>query len=164
MLTFGFFVAVVLGLLLLECAESRLGDWLDRRRDRQQLEREEGSRCCSAAGHLDGRREKKMPEGRKGKDIVAAIGMPAEHSEASLTLPAEPYRLEEVNLSPTLAASLAGQTVTVRILPEEEVFTRRVNPNAESSAWLDPEGNYWNDYQPLRILFTDPNLVGSSRR
>lgn len=76
-------------------------------------------------------------------------------SEASLTLPVERYRLEEVNLPTALAASLAGQKVTVRVLPEEAACTRRVDP-AESQAWIDPKtGEYWNDYQPLRILFTD---------
>ena len=96
-----------------------------------------------------------MSEGPRAKGIVATTGTLAEPSEASLTLPAEPYRLEEANLPPALAASLAGQTVAVRVLPEEQPFTRRANPSSDTSAWLDRKGNYWNDYQPLRILFAD---------
>jgi hypothetical protein len=74
-----------------------------------------------------------------------------------LLLPAARFRLEEANLPPKLAASLAGQTVSVLILPEEEAGKRRVDPRAECSVLRDPEGNYWNDYQPLRILFTGPD-------
>jgi hypothetical protein len=76
-------------------------------------------------------------------------------TEVSLALPSEPWRLEEINLPPAMAASFAGRAVTVRVLPEEEAFTRRIDPPIESSGWIDPEGSYWNDYQPLRVLFND---------
>lgn len=71
----------------------------------------------------------------------------------TLVLPGERLRLEEANLPPKLAASLAGQTVSVQILPEEEARTRRVDPQVETSMWRDPKGNYWNDFQPVRVLF-----------
>lgn len=86
---------------------------------------------------------------------MTQITFAASQPEAVLTLPAEHYRLEEINLPAPLVASLTGQTVAVQILPEEQAGTRRVDPS-ESAAWINPEtGEYWNDYQPLRILFTD---------
>jgi hypothetical protein len=48
--------------------------------------------------------------------------------------------------------------VTVQVLPEEKPFTRRIQPGgSEIRGWIDPEGNHWNDYQPMRVLFTDPD-------
>jgi hypothetical protein len=75
----------------------------------------------------------------------------------ALKLPSDPTLLEEVNLPSTLATSLAGQTVAVRVLPEEEPGTRRVDPSVESSAMIDPPGAYGNAFQPVRVLFTDPS-------
>lgn len=86
---------------------------------------------------------------------MTQITSAANQGESILTLPGDPYRLEEINLPAPLVASLAGQTVAVQILPEEQAGTRRVDPT-ESPAWISPEtGEYWNDYQPIRILFTD---------
>lgn len=73
-----------------------------------------------------------------------------------LILPAQPFRLEEANLPAKLATSLAGQEVTVQIFPEERAGTRRIERGTESSAWIDPEGNYWNDYHPVSVRYTDP--------
>ena len=75
--------------------------------------------------------------------------------EERLVLPDVAYRLEEINLPAAMAASLAGKQVTVQLSPEEEAFTRRIDTPIESSGWIDPEGSYWNDYQPLRVLFND---------
>ena len=36
-----------------------------------------------------------------------------------LRLPSEPFRLEEANLPPDMAQTLAGQSVQVTVLPEE---------------------------------------------
>jgi len=58
-----------------------------------------------------------------------------------LTLPDQVFRLEEANLPTKLARLLAGRTVPVRILPEEEGVTHR--PDA-------------GEYQPVEILFTNP--------
>jgi hypothetical protein len=77
-----------------------------------------------------------------------------EQVERQLILPSEAYRLEEINFAAAMAASLRGKQVTVQVFPEEEAFTRRINPPKESSGWIDPKGNYWNDYQPLILLFT----------
>lgn len=82
--------------------------------------------------------------------------MKSKHSEVTLTLPDQLFRLEEANLPPRLARSLAGRAVTVQVLPEEQAGTRRVTPETESECWLDPDGKYWNEYQPMRVLFTDP--------
>lgn len=73
----------------------------------------------------------------------------------TLQLPKERFRLEEINLPPDLARSLAGKTVTVQILPEEQPGTRRVEFPSEYPMLLDREGRLWNDWLPLRILYTD---------
>jgi hypothetical protein len=98
-------------------------------------------------------------DGRKDLWAVRPGPLP---TEESLFLPDGAYRLEEINLPAAMAASLAGKQVTVRAFPEEDAFTRRIDPKTESSGWVDPEGNYWNDYQPLRVLFTD--LTGKGWR
>ena len=54
-----------------------------------------------------------------------------------LRLPSEPFRLEEANLPPDMAQTLAGQSVQVTVLPEE-------NSPVQFGA-----------YVPLRTLFTD---------
>jgi hypothetical protein len=77
--------------------------------------------------------------------------------EESLELPADTYRLEEANLPAPMAASLAGKRVNIQVFDEEEGFTRQIDPEIESSGWIDPKGNFWNDYQPLRLLYTAPD-------
>ena len=56
-----------------------------------------------------------------------------------LRLPSEAFRLEEANLPPDMAQTLAGQSVQVTVLPEEN--------------WPAQFGQY----VPLRTLFTDSN-------
>jgi hypothetical protein len=56
-------------------------------------------------------------------------------------LPGDPNLLEEVNLPAALAASLAGQTVTVSVFPEEGTF----DPTSEAR------------YVPPRVFFADDN-------
>lgn len=63
--------------------------------------------------------------------------------------------LEEINLPAKLAAKLAGRTASVRVLPEEKPATRRVEPD-DFPLLIDPQGNHWNDYRPVRVLYTDP--------
>jgi len=75
--------------------------------------------------------------------------------EQKLILPAQAFRLQEANLPAQLASSLAGREVTVQIFPEEAAGIRRVERGTESSFWMDPEGNCWNDYHPVRVLYTD---------
>ncbi len=81
----------------------------------------------------------------------------ANGGKATLRLPGQRFRLEEVNLPANLVRSLAGRNVAVQVLPEEQAGTRRISPGTESSAWIDPQGNCWNDYQPLRVLLTGPD-------
>lgn len=64
------------------------------------------------------------------------------------------HLLEEANLPSELIESLADNPVKAKILAEEMATTRRVEPN-DCPLWIDPEGNCWNDYRPLRVLFTD---------
>lgn len=64
------------------------------------------------------------------------------------------HLLEEANLPPELIESLADKPVKAKILAEEIAATRRVESN-DCPLWIDPDGNYWNDYRPLRVLFTD---------
>ena len=71
-----------------------------------------------------------------------------------LALPRDAFRLEEVNLPADLTRCLAGQTVNVQVVPEEAACTRRVEPE-DYPLLIDPQGNYWNDWRPVRVLFTD---------
>ena len=84
--------------------------------------------------------------------------MDIKYSDVTVIMPDEPYRLEEANLPPTLARSLAGRALTVQVLPEEQPGTRPLDPDApEPTGWIDPEGNLWNDYHPMQVLFADPD-------
>ena len=76
----------------------------------------------------------------------------------TIELPINPMQLEEANFPADLATSLAGQPVGIQIMPEELPATRRIDPNREPKEWsclIAPDGTIWNDYQPLRISFTD---------
>lgn len=64
------------------------------------------------------------------------------------------HLLEEANLPADLIDSLAHKPVNAKILAEEMAGMRRVESD-DCPLWIDPEGNYWNDYRPLRVLFTD---------
>ncbi|MDE3181415.1 MAG: hypothetical protein KGM47_17365 [Acidobacteriota bacterium] len=88
---------------------------------------------------------------------AAETTLDANGENATLVLPGERFRLEEANLPAKLAASLAGRRVGVLILPEEEARTRQVRLERNTSVWRDTEGNYWNDYQPVRITFACPD-------
>ena len=80
---------------------------------------------------------------------------------ASLRFPDSPTLLEEINLPPEVANSVAGAMVTVQMLPEERALTRRIEPNAvgphDTPVLIDQDGKIWNDYRPVRVRFTDPN-------
>jgi hypothetical protein len=69
-------------------------------------------------------------------------------------LPKDAFQLEERNLPASLARHLAGRTFPVQVLPEESALTRRVE-SEDYPLLIDPEGTYWNDWRPLRVLFTD---------
>ncbi len=71
-----------------------------------------------------------------------------------IALPSDVNQLEEANLPPDLAAALAGQRVTVEVLPEEMPGTRRAEPG-ENPLLIDRQGNYVNDYNPVRVRYTD---------
>ncbi len=75
------------------------------------------------------------------------------------TLPAEKFRLEEINMPEELAASLAGRTVPVEVLPEVPSRTLRIdldNPPAVGvSVLVDDDGTAWNDDWPARVLYAD---------
>ncbi len=71
-----------------------------------------------------------------------------------MNLPEELFRLEEINLPTELAQYLSGRTARVEALPEELPATRRVEPD-DFPLLIDPQGNYWNDYRPVRVFYTD---------
>jgi hypothetical protein len=71
-------------------------------------------------------------------------------------LPADPLLLEEINLPDESVRTLAGTVVMVEIFQEEEAGTRRVEPD-DYPLLIDREGNYWNDYRPLRAHFIGPD-------
>lgn len=64
------------------------------------------------------------------------------------------HLLEETNLPADLIESLGKKPVNAKILAEEIAGTRRVEQD-DCPLWIGPEGNYWNDYRPLWVLFTD---------
>jgi hypothetical protein len=79
-------------------------------------------------------------------------------STQQLALPSKKFRLEEINMPEELAASMAGQTVAVDVLPEEPLMTRRLDLNNLPEGlpvFVDVDGMAWNDYWPARVLYTD---------
>ena len=75
-------------------------------------------------------------------------------TKQQLRLPDEAFRLEEANLPAELALSLAGRMLMVEVLPEEPPASRQVEPD-DFPLLIDPDGNYWNDYRPVRVLYRD---------
>ncbi|MFB3776325.1 MAG: hypothetical protein ACE141_01905 [Bryobacteraceae bacterium] len=78
-----------------------------------------------------------------------------EQATQRLKLPDECTALEEANLPADFAAAIAGLAVEVQVLPEEMPGTRPAMPE-ETGFLIDREGNYWNDYAPLRVVLHDP--------
>ena len=79
-------------------------------------------------------------------------------STQQLALPNEKFRLQEINMPEELAASLAGRTVTVDVFPEEPPMALRLDlddPPAGLPMLVDDDGIAWNDYWPVRVLYTD---------
>lgn len=74
--------------------------------------------------------------------------------EHELLLPRERFRLEEANLPPDLARSLAGTAVEIRVKPEEAAGAQLVKRD-DWPLLVDHQGNYWNDWRPPRVFFTD---------
>lgn len=75
-------------------------------------------------------------------------------SSISFFVPEQKSLLEEANLPASVIECIAGQSVCVETYPEEPPATRRVERD-DFPLLIDPEGNYWNDYRPIRVLFTD---------
>jgi len=48
---------------------------------------------------------------------------------------------------------LAGKTVIVAVLPEEQPATYYVAKD-DFPLLIDPQGHYWNDYRPVRPMYT----------
>jgi hypothetical protein len=75
-------------------------------------------------------------------------------SSISFVVPEERCLLEEANLPCSLIDRIRGQYITVETLPEEAPVTRRVEPD-DCPLLIDAGGNSWNDYRPVRALYTD---------
>ncbi len=75
-------------------------------------------------------------------------------AKQKLLLPKEAFRLEECNLPPELAGSIAGHVVAVDLLPEEQACTRLAGPG-EGPCLIDRDGKCWNVYRPVQIAWTD---------
>lgn len=71
-----------------------------------------------------------------------------------LKCPQEAFRLEEINIPREIAIALCGTTISVEVLPEEQPATRRVERD-DYPLLIDPQGQYWNDYRPVRVAYTD---------
>ena len=74
------------------------------------------------------------------------------HHDLELILPELPVLLEEVNLPQAFARHLAGQTVKVRVLPEEQASARQLEVPDDYPVIVKPDGTIWNDFRPVRIL------------
>jgi hypothetical protein len=94
------------------------------------------------------------------RDVGAAVRYAGERMSCEpimilqISLPVARHLLEEANLPTDLIESVADRPVHARILAEEMAITRRVEPN-DCPLLIDPQGNHWNDYHPMRVLFTD---------
>jgi hypothetical protein len=75
-------------------------------------------------------------------------------SSISFFSPEEKHLLEEANLPEELVDQIAGKSVLVETYPEEPLATRRVEAD-DFPLLIDPKGEYWNDYRPIRVLYTD---------
>jgi len=77
-------------------------------------------------------------------------------SKASISffVPEDKRLLEEANLPGNLIDRIGGQYTSVETQPEEAPVTRRVQPD-DCPLLIDAEGNYWNDYRPVRVFYTD---------
>jgi len=79
-------------------------------------------------------------------------------TERQLRLPDSPTLLEEINLPPELASTFSGTTVTIQVFAEEKAMTRRIDIKdvvSDSPSLIDRDGAVWNDYRPVRVVFTD---------
>src|SRR6266576_926098 len=75
-------------------------------------------------------------------------------SSISFLVPDQKSLLEEANLPVGLVDRIAGTCVLVATYPEDQPATRRVEPD-DFPLLIYPNGDYWNDYRPLRVLYTD---------
>ncbi|MBV8206876.1 MAG: hypothetical protein JO041_08790 [Acidobacteria bacterium] len=73
---------------------------------------------------------------------------------ATVCLPGEVYRLEEINLPAPLAEQLAGQPVQVNVYPEEPALSRKLDsPLTVEPTLIMPDGTIWNDLHPTMATF-----------
>src|SRR5208282_1474487 len=92
------------------------------------------------------------------RETPRGASMPSQEGE--LKLPSDCFRLEEINLPEELAAALVGKTVAVQVLPEVPPMALRLDlddPPDSLPMLIDEDGVAWNDYWPVRVLFTDPD-------
>lgn len=79
-------------------------------------------------------------------------------TQCQVALP-ERLRLEEINLPEPLVARLAGQTVTVEVIPEFREFARSFHkekpPDFCPVFIRSKDHSGWNAYWPKRITYTD---------
>jgi len=75
-------------------------------------------------------------------------------SSISFFAPEARCLLEEANLPDSLIDSIGGQCISVETQSEEAPVTRRVEPD-DYPLLIDAGGNYWNDYRPVRVFYTD---------
>jgi hypothetical protein len=86
-------------------------------------------------------------------------GLPLPAAERLVfTLPADPIRLEELNMPEELASIFAGQRVTLEVMPEAMPRTYAVDKDiipADVPVLIDRAGKMWNDHWPLRASIQD---------
>jgi hypothetical protein len=74
--------------------------------------------------------------------------------EQTLKLPGDVAELEEANLPPDLATAIAGKEQRVELLWQRARDVRRAEP-WDTDVLIDPLGQAWSVYHPLRVFFTD---------
>lgn len=80
-------------------------------------------------------------------DLVAA-------ETREFRFPEELWRLQEINLPDEVAKSLAGKTVPLEILPEEQAAIRQVDSRTPPYL-IAPDGTFWNCERPMQVSFRD---------
>ena len=83
-------------------------------------------------------------------------------SSISFLAPDQKSLLEEANLPVGLVDRIAGQSVLVETYPEEPPATRLVEPD-DFPLLIDPNGDYWNDYRPVRVLYSETIMASVGR-
>lgn len=88
-------------------------------------------------------------------DTHAVVAAAPDPIESRLDLPDSPVLLSELNMPAPLVSALVGETVAVRVYPEEKRCSRRLSKPDGFPCLIDREGTIWIEYRPTRVIYTD---------